>query len=423
MGATDMADNLQNVLMVSPDGELAQVAPGIVEAAKANGARVISHNARIMAKFADTIPAITGFAGGLAGGLAAGGTTAGVAAIPGIALGGAAGGAVGEGLRLTARHALGYPDPSVGEATGSVLHEGGLQGMLGLLGEVPAVGARMAGRGLLASSGKPATEASLTAMERGRVPVGAPLTPFGKTGAEQIASNVAIPLKARNALLGAADASGTMIPRDELLRRAADLAAQADKELGSTLASRRIAKAVEIFKSKYPEQLTPTQVQEIKQVADDIFYKVSKRLKTLPTTGGEAYRAWNEAVGNDARSALSNLPGVGVDISRYNAEMSPQLGLLNDIRIAEGANPRAGITPPPQGMRIGGIKGTDVGMAAAGGSARVASRLGLLLTHPATHQLLANSPRAMLGLLALLRQEAAAPTVAQPDALNPGGTR
>ena len=417
-----MADNLQNVLMVSPDGEMAQVAPELVETAKSKGARVISHNSRLLAKYADTIPAITGFAGGLAGGLAAGGTTAGVAAIPGIAAGGAAGGAIGEGLRLAARHALGYPDPTAPQAAGQVLHEGGMQGMLGLLGEVPAVGARLVGRGLLAASGKPATEASLTAMEAGRVTVGAPLTPFGKTGAEQIASNVARPLAARNALLDAADASGTMIPRDDLLRRATDLAAQADKELGSTLASRRIARATEIFKSKYPDQLTPTQAQEIKQIADDIFYKVSKRLKVIPTTGGEAYRAWNEAVGNDARSALSNLPGVGADISRYNAEMSPQLGLLNDIKAAEGANPRAGITPPPQGMRIGGIKGTDIGMAAAGGSARVASRLGLLLTHPVTHQLLANSPRATLSFLGLLRQEAASPTVAPPDALN-GGNR
>lgn len=418
-----MAEN-KNVLMVSPDGEMAQVAPELVEAAKAKGARVISHNSRLLARYADTIPAITGFAGGLAGGLAAGGTTAGAAAIPGIAAGSAAGGAVGEGLRLMARHALGYPDPTAGEAAGQILHEGGLQGLLGLVGEAPALVSRTIGRGLLTSAGKPSTEASLTAMEKGRVPVGAPLTPWGKTGAEQIAANVATPMRARNALLASADRSGMTISRDALLQRAADLAAQTDKELGSNLASRRIEKANEIFRSKYPDQLTPTQVQEIKQIADDIFYNVSKRMKINPTTGGEAYRAWNEAVGNDARSALSNLPGVGRDISRYNAEVAPQLGLLNDIRAAEGLDPRAGITPAPRPFTLGGIKGTDVGLAAMGGSGRIASRAGLALTHPTTLQLLANAPRGTLAWIALNRPELLPPEMAVPDALNPnGGTR
>jgi hypothetical protein len=412
-----MADDLKNVLMVSPDGEMAQVPPEMVETARKAGARVISHNSRLLAKYADTIPAIAGFAGGAMGLAAGGGTTAGVAALPGMALGSAAGGAVGEGLRLGVRHALGYPDPTVPEVAGQVLHEGGLQGMLGIAGEVPALAVRAVGRGLLTSAGKPATEASLMAMEKGRVPVGRPMTPWGKTGAEQIAANVERPAAARNALLASADASGVTINRDALMQRAFDLAAETDKELGSTLASSRIAKANDIFRSKYPDELTPSQVQEIKRIADDIFYNVSKRMKINPTTGGEAYRAWNEAVGNDARSALSNLPGVGADISRYNAEMAPQLGLLNDIRAAEGMNPRLGSAPAPRPLQLGGIKGMDVGMAAMGGSGRVASRAGLLLTHPVFQTLLMNSPRAAMEFL---RSHGA-----EPDVLsNPnGGTR
>lgn len=384
------------VLMTSPDGEMAQVDEALVPKAKAAGARVVAHNARLLARYADTIPAIAGFAGGLVGLVAGGGTTAGAAAIPGMAAGSVAGGALGEVGRNESYRALGLPVPQGAAYAGDVANQAAWQGILGLAGDVPAGVSRLVGRGFLTSAIHPGSEAALNAAEAGRVPVGAPYTPWGSTGAEQIAKNVAPQMAERTPALAAADASGSLISRDALLNRAWALEEKAAKVPGSNLASRKLEQMRAVFESKYPEWLTPSQAQTVKQLADDELYNASKLAK-VRGAGQKltATQGWNEAVGNDARQEIANIPGYGRTIADANAKMAPQLNLLQDVLKAEGRNPRAGMTPAPQPFSLGGVKGTDLAMAAAGGSGRVASRLGLGLTNPYFLNVLMNTPRGL----------------------------
>lgn len=412
------------VLMLSPDGELAQVDESLVAQAKAKGAKAVNHNARLLAKYADTIPAITGFGGGIVGLLAGGGTTAGAAAIPGALAGSAIGGGVGEAARIEAYRALGLPTPSTpGQYAGQVGHEAGLQGILGGLGEVPAMASRLIGRGFLTSAIKPGSEAALNAAESGRVAVGRPLTPWGKTGGEQISSNTARPAAELRGALAGADASGTLISRDALLARAWGLEEKAAKVPGSNIASRKLEQMRAVFESKYPEWLTPSQAQEVKRLADEELY-AGQKLAKIRGAGSKltATQGWNEAVGNDARGQLSSIPTYGPQISAANAQLSPQMRLLQDVQKAEGLNPRAGMTPAPQPFSLGGIRGTDLALAAAGGSGRVASRVGLGLTNPYFLMALRNTPRGAM-LLQQLSQDPRAfqnmQTIAPPDATAP----
>ena len=399
------------VLMTAPDGEMAQVDESLVPLAKSKGARVVNHNARLLAKYADTIPAITGFAGGLIGLVAGGGTTAGVGALPAMAGGSVAGGALGEVGRNEAYRALGLPVPRGAAYAGDVANQGAWQGILGLAGAVPAGASRLVGRGFLTSAIKPGSEAALSAAESGRVPVGRPYTPWGSTGAEQIAKNTAGPAGDLGRAIAQADASGSLIDRDALLARALKLEETAQKVPGSNVAANKLEAMRAIFESKYPEWVTPSQAQEIKQLADHELYAATKLAK-IRGAGSKltAEQGWNEAVGNDSRQQLSSIPTYGRDISAANAQLSPQLRLLQDVQKAEGMNPRVGETPAPQPFSLGGIRGTDVALSAAGGSGRLASRIGLGMTNPYFLGTLMQTPRG-LDLLRQLSQ----PSTTIPD--------
>lgn len=379
----------QQVLMVSPDGqEMVAVDESLVEALKAKGARPVRHNARLLAKYADMIPALAATAGGTIGLVAGGGPTAGAGAIPGAMAGGALGGGIGELGREAAYGMLNLPTPKPMESLGNVAHEAGMGGILAGLAEVPTQAFRLAGRGLMTSAIKPGSEAALDAAEKGRVAVGRPFTPWGKTGAEQIAANTAPDAAKLGQALARADASGQLIPRAALMQRLKDVAAHADAMLNTDKVSKAIGKMTATFEGKYPDMLTPSQVQEIKKLADEAVYEGNKALKVLPGKKLTADVAWNQAVGNDARGALSGIPTYGPDIARANANMGPQLRLLQDVQKSEGMDPRAGLTARPEPFHIGGMKGIDVASVATGGSGRLASRVGLGLTHPAvTHAL------------------------------------
>lgn len=438
-----MADDLKNVLMVSPDGEMAQVSPDMVEAARSKGARVISHNSRLLAKYADTIPSITGFAGALAGGILAGGSTAGAAALTGMAVGGLAGGSIGEVLRVGARSALGYPTPPPAEVAGGVAREAGLQGMFGLLGGIPAGGSRVVGREFLKSAHRPETQMQLETIERSRVPVGPGAFPASKTGVGQINAALEAPGEKLLTYLDKAD-NATMlgqrftISRREVLSGLQSLYNETKRMATSSEKANVIKNVLDELKAG-PERMKPSEVQKLKSDMQELLaaqYQKSQGGSPVSLTPLDAaLNQARDAVAKGARGALESIGGgkkgsLGWHIKQANTEMAPLLDLKPSVAWEEAgpiqaARPGTAVEPviqtlrgrTPSPLRLGLGRGVDVPLMMAGNNPQLASRIGLGLTHPGTLASLRATPQVAYAISRLLQEPAVR------DATTQGGSR
>jgi hypothetical protein len=366
-----------------------------------------------IAQGADVLPSVGGAVGGIVGG--AGGTVGGVGfgGVPGAIGGAAVGGGAGEVTRQGIRKALGMGAPaSLGEAASGVASEAAMQGALEGAGGLAVKGAGMVARPLMENAIRPAIGLAkefpnvVETAIRERLPVGR-ILPGAKSGSQMAAEKLRVASQALKDRLQRFGMMGVRFDAGQVTAgQLADTLSEIAKQPIGDVEAQRIADMTTEFLSRHQGPLTPLQLKEIKNAAQDVAKPIYKALARGEAVGAEATAAakFNSAVASGTKDALETIPKVG----EMEAGKQELIGAKRAIRQAElrrmslmaesvsgAAGTVAALLSPNRGDVPEDIKRGATAWLVTRGlmSPKSTSRAALTLTKPQLQALLRQFPR------------------------------
>lgn len=375
---------------------------------------------------ADELPSVGGAAGGVVGGAYGG---------PLGAFGGASvGGAAGALARQAIRRATGAdPDTTAPPDLKNAATEGATQGALELGGTLAQGAARGLGHGLMDVAIAPSLKAARkfgdvasTAIAE-RLPVGRMvprsviealpdavqrLLPdsLNMAGSEQAKAAMNASAQAlrqrldRFGMMGLRFDSSDMVAGD-----VADLLTKMAKQGTGDAEEKKVADLVDEFLRRHPGPLTPTNLKDIKQAAQEVaqpLYEAQQRGEYIGAEGRAETRFQGALAGN-AKTALETIPGVAENEARTQgligatkAISDAELKHINRLTEAAlfgtsvAAGAMGGRGNPDEGLSDEIRRGAKTWLVARGlMSPRIASRTALALTAPQMQALFRQFPR------------------------------